>query len=380
MKNMIDYIEETKDLAWDVKPFCAADSIVLSQLSYQDYGDVVPPLSKVRSTIRLMEAIQLRGIRQLITGTLLPPKNEKMLFAVLKNARFRDLIVRAYVNDIDLETQKQFSAITFTLPTGTTYVCFRGTDATLIGWKEDFNMTFMSPVPAQVSAVAYLEIIAKATSGPIFIGGHSKGGNLSVYAAMHCSPETGKRIRAVYNHDGPGFKEEVLSEPSFAAIAGMLQTTLPKASIVGMLLQHDNRYRVVECSGIGILQHNLFTWVVEDGDLRYANQLSPQAILFGETLNAFLSGLDAEKRVRFVEWLFALVSAANLHTLKDMRWGWRKAAREAANAVKDTDPETRRFLLEIFNILAENVKETLARDFHQKLASFIPSASKSKSS
>ena len=378
MKTMIDYVVDTKDLAWDVKPFCAVDSMVLCQLSYEDYGDVVSAPEKARSSITLEKAVQLRGIRQMIQGTLVPPKNESLLFAVLDSARFKNLTLHAYVNDVDAESQKQFSAITFSLPTGTRYVAFRGTDASLIGWKEDFNMTFLTPVPSQVSASAYLETVAKALPGPILVGGHSKGGNLAVYASMHCQPETQKRLRSVFNHDGPGFKEEVLSEPGFDAIAGMLQTTLPKASVVGMLLQHDNRYRVVESTSIGILQHNLFTWGVEDGDLRYASQLSPQAVLFGKTLNAWLANLDEAQRERFVEYLFQIVGAANLSNLHDIRWSWRKAAKEAASVLKDIDAETKGFLAEIFSLLAETVKESLKEDFQQKIAGIVPALAKGK--
>ncbi len=378
MKTMIDYVVDTKDLAWDVKPFCAVDSMVLCQLVYEDFGDVVPGPEKARSSLSLEKAIQLRGIRQLIHGTLIPPKNESLLFAILESNRFRNLLLHAYVNDVDAEIQKQFSAITFSLPTGTRFVAFSGTDATLTGWKEDFNMTFLSPVPSQASAVAYLETVAKALPGPLIVGGHSKGGNLAVYASMHCQQDTRKRLRSIFNHDGPGFKEEVFSEPEFEAIAGMLQTTLPKASIVGMLLQHDNRYRVVESTSIGILQHNLFSWVVEGGDLRYASQLSPQAVLFGKTLNAWLVNLDEAQRERFVEYLFQVVGAANLTNLHDIRWGWRRAAKEAASVLKDIDAETKGFLMEIFSLLAESVKESLKEDFQQKIAGIVPAIAKAK--
>ncbi len=368
MKNMIDYVRETGPLAWDAKPFCAADSVVLCQLAYLDWEGVVPPPDKPKDTVRLADAIVLGGIRPLCATYFMPELNERLLFALLESGRFRDIRVHAHVDEIDPESEKQFSALCFTLPTGAGYVAFRGTDATLTGWKEDFSMAFRCPVPAQEAAVAYLDRVARGMGTPLLVGGHSKGGNLAVYAAMKCAPETRRKLRGVFNHDGPGFRGDVLDDPGFRSIAGMLQTILPQASVVGMLLQHDNRYRVVESTAAGILQHNQFTWRIEDGDLRYAAQLDSSAALFGRTLDAWLAGLDDEQRERFSDTLFRVLEASGLQNLKSPERGWRKAAADAARAMQDIDPDTRRFILEVFRLLLEAARDGLAEQVKERVA------------
>ena len=388
MKNMIDYVLETGALAWDAKPFCAADSVVLCQLAYLDWRNIAPSPDKPKDSMRLADAIVLGGIRPLCATYFLPELNERLLFAVLESGRFREIRIHAHVDESDPETEKQFSAVSFTLPTGAGYVAFRGTDATLNGWKEDFNMAYRCPVPAQESAVAYLDRVAKGMGTPLLVGGHSKGGNLAVYAAMKCTPETRRKLRGVYNHDGPGFRETVLADPGFQSIAGMLQTILPQASVVGMLLQHDNRYRVVESTAVGLLQHNQFSWRIEDGDLRYAAQLAPSAALFGRTLDTWLADLDDERRERFGETLFHVLEASGLQNLKNPERGWRKAAADAAKALQDIDPETRRFIIEVFRLfleaarerVAEKVKESLSgrNGLMQRLGELMPGMGKSK--
>ncbi len=374
MKNMLDYVRDTRNLALDVKPFCAADSIVLSQLAYADFGEILGNPEKKQNRRRLAEAIPLRGIRPLTKDTFFPEKNEKLLFALLESDRFREIRATTQTNEVDPETQMQFSAITFVLPTGASYVAFRGTDASLIGWKEDFNMAFTSPIPAQEAAVKYLNKMADQLPAPLLVGGHSKGGNLAVYASTRCTPETRKKLRGIFNHDGPGFRENLMEEAGFLSVAGMLQTTLPKDSIIGLLLQHDMRYRVVECRSIGLLQHDLFTWGIEDGDLYYAAQMSPSAAMFGKTLEAWLSNVEADERERFIEVLFSVINAAELSSLSDLNRGWRKAVREATKAAKALDEETRTFVLEIFGMLADAVKEQIKKEVKQTLDSFTPSS------
>jgi len=229
-------------------------------------------------------------------------------------------------------------------------------------------MAYRCPVPAQEAAVAYLDRVAKGMGTPLFAGGHSKGGNLAVYAAMKCAPETRRKLRGVYNHDGPGFREAMQSDPGFQAIAGMLQTILPQASVVGMLLQHDNRYRVVESTAIGLLQHNQFSWRIEDGDLVYAAQLTPAAALFGRTLDAWLSGLDDEKRERFGETLFRVLEVSGLQNLRSPERGWRKAAADAARAMQEIDPETRRFILEVFRLLLDAARDGVAQQVRESVS------------
>ncbi len=376
MKNMIDYVRDAGNFGFDEKPFCAADSVVLAQLSYLQFGNELSSVEKPRAAVRLAEYIPLRGIRALVEGTFMPPKNEKLLLTILESGRFREIRAYAHVAELDQQTQKQFSATTFLLPTGVHYVAFRGTDATLVGWKEDLNMAFLPKVPAQASAVAYLDGIAKSASGMMMVGGHSKGGNLALYAALKSAPETRKRLRGVFNHDGPGFREDLLSDQVYQSLLGMVQTSIPKDSVVGMLLQHDSRYRVVECASIGLFQHDLYTWGIENGDLQYAGTLSASSMVFAKSLEAWLSKVDTPRRERFVDVLTQVLDATRLETVDELPKNWRKVAQDALKAIKDIDEETREFIQEIFRLFLDALKENVKEEVHQKIADMLPTSSK----
>ena len=376
MKNIIDYVQDSATLGFDIKPFCAADSVVFSQLAYLHFGDGLPSMEKPRAGVRLAEAIAMMGTRTLVEGTFTPPRNEKLLFAILESSRFRDVKAYAHVSELDPETQKQFSATTFLLPTGMYYAAFRGTDATLVGWKEDLNMAFLSTVPAQEAAVRYLDGIAKSANGPLLTGGHSKGGNLALYAALKCAPETRKRLRGIYNHDGPGFQEDLLSDPVVQSLLGMVQTTIPRDSVVGMLLQHDPRYRVVECASIGLFQHDLFTWGIENGDLLFSGTLSTPSLLFAKSLESWLSQVELARRERFIEVLTQVLDATRLETVTELPKNWRKVAQDALKAIKDIDEETRSFIQEIFQLFLEAVKENVKGEMQQKIADMLPTSSR----
>ncbi len=376
MKNIIDYVQDSGKLGFDVKPFCAADAVVLSQLSYLQFGEGTPPAEKPRAAVCLRELIPMRGIRTLVEGTFTAAKNEKLLFAILESERFREIKVYAHVSELDQQTQKQFSATTFLLPTGTHYVAFRGTDATLVGWKEDLHMAFQSPVPAQESAVKYLDAIAKSASGTLMAGGHSKGGNLALYAALKCMPDTRKRLRGIYNHDGPGFQEDLLADQVYQSLLGMVQTAIPRDSIVGMLLQHDPRYRVVECASIGLFQHDLYTWGIENGDLLYAGSLSASSMVIAKSLDDWLSEVDVSRRERFIEVLTQVLDATRLETVTELPKNWRKAAQDALKAIKDIDEETRGFIQEIFQLFLDAVKENVKEEVYQKITDLLPTSSK----
>ena len=376
MKNMIDYIRDTGSFGFDEKPFCAADSIVLAQLAYLQFGSELTALEKPRAAVRLAECIPLRGIRALVDGTFMPARNEKLLLTILESSRFKEIRAYAHVAELDPQTQKQFSATTFLLPTGVHYVAFRGTDATLVGWKEDLNMAFLPMVPAQASAVAYLDGIAKLASGLLMVGGHSKGGNLALYAALKSAPDTRKRLRSIFNHDGPGFREDLLSDQVYQSLLGMVQTSVPRNSIVGMLLQHDSRYRVVECASIGLFQHDMYTWGIENGDLQYAGTLSTSSMVFAKSLETWLLKVDTSRRERFVDVLTQVLDATRLETVDELPKNWRKAAQDALKAIKDIDEETRGFIQEIFQLFLSAVKENVKEEVQQKIADILPTSAK----
>ena len=122
-----------------------------------------------------------------------------------KTNRFGSIELHDYINSVDTKTQTQFGAITFSLDKNNHYVAFRGTDNTIVGWKEDLNLAVQQEVPAQKRATSYLSDIASKYSGKLIVGGHSKGGNLALYSVFKAEKSIKDRIEKRVGFDGPGF-------------------------------------------------------------------------------------------------------------------------------------------------------------------------------
>lgn len=210
MGNIISYVKENGFLTFDAMDFNEVDSLVLSQLSYLCFDSFIESVPKFDITFKNLAEKENR--KELFKNIRTPKQNHRLLDAVAESERFGNIGIGIYVNEIEKEIEKQFSAVTFKLSSEKYYIAFRGTDKSLIGWKEDFNMSYLKNVPAQDSALCYFKSAAEELDGVFILGGHSKGGNLSVYAAANADEDEFLRIEKIYNHDGPGFRDDTLSQ------------------------------------------------------------------------------------------------------------------------------------------------------------------------
>ena len=312
--NIFDYINWRGDLTFDKVPVCEVDGLIFSILSYVDYADVVPseihgvrkPPALLTVTKRYLKAHS--GGEVPAIGLILSKEIVKLLVKASKTKRYGLLSPICYVNRICDEEEKQFSAIAFAFENGDTFIAFRGTDDTLVGWKENFNMSFIYPVPAQKEAVAFLEYVASKTKGKIYLGGHSKGGNLAVYAGVKAAKSVGARIERIYSNDAPGFDERFISGADYKAMHERISTFLPQSSVVGMLLEHEESYTVVKSRSTGLLQHNGFSWEVMGGKFIYLDSISSDSRVLDKNMKSFLAEMSREERERFVDSLFDAVS------------------------------------------------------------------------
>lgn len=368
MAGIMDYAA-TEFATFREKPLCEVDSLVFSQLAMVRMAGLVPLHQKDgRWAVRMRRAVQrfsgaeVRGSRftdllraeryhDMFTG-LVPEKVKELLLTVAASPRFRDIVIHDYASVYDEAEQTQFAAVAFTCPGLFTYLAFRGTDRTWVGWKEDFNMAYAAPVPAQESARCYVDQVAECVSTPLVLGGHSKGGNLAVYAAAKASPRTAVRIAAVYDHDGPGFPEGVLAEGELDRVRPLVRKTVPQESLVGLLMESDAGYRVVKSSGRGISQHSPFRWEVEDGAVVEADGLAPSARFTAEVLNEWIAGMDPLERRRAVGALFEALRASGAKDAFDVLMGGPKAIGVLADAARNTRPEVREVIIDQMKALA----------------------------
>lgn len=351
MANIVDYVENELR-PFDKLPFSSVDSLILAQFSYLNFEGLLSAPDLSAAWLPLRELYRAEIFPALLHEVYEPRRNRRLLAALAASPRFRDLELNFYASRFDSEKEEQFAALSIRLPDNAIYIAFRGTDSTFVGWKEDFNMAFISPVPAQLEARRYTEAVAALTDGPLLLGGHSKGGNLAVYAAFSCCDSIRSRIRRIYSHDGPGFKEGVLDGEGYQAIRDRVEKTLPRASLVGMLLEQQEQYQVVESSGFWVMQHDPFLWEVEGHDFRYVPELSGGARYFNRSFNEWIAQMTEQERARFTDSLFEILGSGEARTVTEFSANWLSESHAIANAVKHLDPETRRFLLQIAKELA----------------------------
>lgn len=348
MGNILDYIETEKE-RFPQRPFCAVDSLILSQLSYLNFDGLVPGPGE-GDPVPLLRLADGETVAAMVKGVRAPELNAKLFRLLAESPRFQDLRLSAYVNRIDEVKEEQFSAVTFLLGEDA-YVAFRGTDAYYVAWKENFNLAFICPVPSQVEAAEYLSHAAASVPGRLLVGGHSKGGNLAVYASLFCAPEAQRRVEAVFSHDGPGFQPEVLETPEYLRMKERIHKTIPQSSLVGVLLQHQETYQIIRSDSFWIMQHDPYSWVVENGGFSYEASLTSGAAFLNRSLNEWISALSEEELSAFADALYKVICSFGGETFADLPEEWWKTALNALNGMKELDADTYKCILQTIRSL-----------------------------
>ena len=356
MANLLDYLDWRGDLTLDQAPFNEVDNLILAELSFVDFKDIVPGPDEGESVV-LREAAEAFFAKfpqgeKIDMGVLVPGAIPEMLRKMADSRRFGDMKLNCFVDHLDVGTGEQFAALAIETGDKGMYLSFRGTDDTLAGWKEDFELACMPEVPAQKKAVAYTWAVAKQfPRKKLRLGGHSKGGNLAVYAGVFCPENVQKRIIAVWSNDGPGFHNDLLDLPEHRRIAERIFSIVPKSSVVGMLLEHEEDYTVVDSDQLGFMQHDGFSWQVVGDHFITLRQVTQQAHFSDQELRKWVHGLTVEQRETFVNAMFDVLSASGAVTLTDLKDDSFKAVGAMVKAMKDLDKETRDGLWEFLAIL-----------------------------
>ena len=358
MSNIIDYIEWRGDLSFIENKFNEIDNLILSRISYFPFENLI----KNNETITINEAYQ-RFIKTDLNNVRVLQKEDLDLFPVVANSnRFGNLFIKKFINKRDLQEEKQFSAITIIIPDGTTYVAYRGTDNTLVGWKEDFNMSFMKSVPAQNDAKDYLNDVGNGITGNIRVGGHSKGGNLAIYAAAFCNKEIKDRIIEVYNNDGPGFFEEIVETQNYQEILSKIHTYIPQSSVFGRMLNHEEKCTIVKSTQVGIYQHDLYSWQLIGTKFITMEELTNESEFIDKTLKNWLKEVDKEQREKFWTALFEILAATKAETLSEIKENWFNNSKIILSTYKNLDEGTKEIinktLKSLLGIARENIKPT----------------------
>lgn len=361
MGTILDYLKEYGDYSLAEKPFNDVDSLVLCQFVYLKFDGMVPGPGEESGAVSVQELAVHKDYDHLYADERYRKDNTALFQKVYKSRRFGNMRLRNYVNQVAQDQETQFSAVVFGLSDGTTYVAYRGTDESIVGWKEDLNLAFSEPVPGQRMSVSYLEQAAQMISGNFYVGGHSKGGNLAVYASMNCSAGVRERIDRIYDHDGPGFRPEVRQNSAYEEIAGRIHKTVPRSSCVGMLLYTEENYKVVESKTIGLAQHNPYTWLIRGDSFKVVEEIRAGRKFMDQALNEWILSLEQEQMHTFVDTLYHVVQASETDNLIDFTANGLKSIHKIGMALKEVDRDTADVIVKImralFDVLSAHAKE-----------------------
>ena len=358
MANIIDYVKWRGDLSLKESEFNEIDSLILNRFSYFPLDNILKKNEEI-SIKELSERFELEDKEKL----KILWKDDAELFPIMgKSKRFGKMIALEYINKIEPETEEQFSAVTVILPDNTIYVSYRGTDNTLIGWKEDFNMGFKSHIESQRDAKEYLESIAKRyPNKKIRIGGHSKGGNLAVYAAIFANSKIKQRIINVYNNDGPGFNEDIINTEEYKNIISRVITYIPQDSIFGMLLNHEEKYTVVQSTEKGVMEHDVYSWQVIGKNFIMLKEITNGSKFIDKTIKNWLKNLDLKTREQVIDIVFEIINSTEAKTISDLKLSLMKNAKIILSSYSHIKPEDKKMItatiIAFFGIFKDNIKE-----------------------
>ena len=316
MADMLDYIRWRGDLPFTVSPPNEVDAVIFSTLSYIPFrGRTV---SHPEEAIPFSEAVEEFFSYPEPPNYIRAQRDLDLLKAAGESVRFGNTRITEYRPKFIKEQDTQFAGVTFLLDDGSLFVTFRGTDNTLVGWKEDLSMSFRSVIPSQALAKQYLQDVLMTHSGPVRVSGHSKGGNVAVYAVSQSAPVIRDRVLEVYNQDGPGFSAEFLEDPGYRSILPKIRTYLPQGSMIGVVLYRAEPVIIVQSHETGIMQHDPFSWNICGTAITRMDALNANSRFFRLTMENWLAGFDMDDRVRLVNMLYDLLTSGDVEVMDDI--------------------------------------------------------------
>ena len=310
----MDYLKWRNDVSFSAAPFNEIDNVILSYLAYVDFGELLHEQKRhvsietcFKRFLEKHDPAEVRESKHFIERAPL------LLEDMVCGARFRGTKVAHFREVFDKEKVQQFAALVFLLPNGSKYVSFRGTDLSITGWKEDFLMSCTAETEGAKEAVSYLNEVAASVDGDLILGGHSKGGNFAMFAAIFAEDAVKERIRKVYNNDGPGFREEIVRTAAYRELLPKITNILPQTSIIGQLLSNEAKQLVVKSSAAGIFQHDVTTWEVTK-DKFVSAELDAFSDFVKVSLGTWLETMDDETRKSLVETVFSMIEMTEAET------------------------------------------------------------------
>lgn len=315
MSDLFDYLTWRGDLPFSkAVPLNEVDGMILARVAYFPFE-----LFNWSSDYAFPDLCQ--KISELPEETLKLPGDLELRKVLSSSPRFSSCSFSDYQKNFNSKATEQFAAITIHMNEKEMCLAFCGTDATLVGWKEDLNMSFMVCVPSQGRALQYAEeMMIKYPNKKVYMVGHSKGGNLACYAAAFLPTGLAQRVLRVYSYDGPGFPDTVIQDPKMVRVRSKVQLFMPQDSIVGRIMNQIVEPVIIHSTNESIYQHDVYSWEVLGPKL----VLSPDgatdfSTATGEAIKRVLSMTDPVQRKAVIDIVFDFLGSSNAHTVAEVR-------------------------------------------------------------
>ena len=344
--NVFDYINWRGEIPFRMSPFNEVDSLIISQIPYLDFSDVLP----YEGTMLLPEAVEKVLEKDLSGLTDTQTRRVDLIHRASMCERFRYLELSDYIKIISLENQEQFCAVTVRLPNRIDYVAFEGTDSSLIGWKENFNMTIMNQIPSQQEAARYLKKIGERKLSRLIVGGHSKGGNLAIFASAMFNRKS--RIIQVHNFDGPGFTQEFLDSSGYKAIRDKITCYLPQTSVIGRLLNSNSEYEVVHSDSPTVfMQHDVMTWQIDVTRIERVQETTEESRYLQQVFSQWNNKLSYEDKYVFLNTMYDILTESGISSAKPVFADKSLVIRKMLAAYPSFNEETKNIFLYVMSTL-----------------------------
>ena len=355
MKNMLDYIKEFGHVSFEERAFSEIDALVLTELEYLPLEKVVPSDENGEDFVTVKEIAEyMQEHKQELfdeNPMMITEERHEVSQVIADAPRYQSLKFFGVVSEWDKDTTKQFAAITVEVEPSVRLVVFRGTDDTLIGWKEDFLMTYSPLVAAQTDAKEYLAKQASLWDGDLMISGHSKGGNLAIYAAATQVEDVQLRIVDIFCFDSPGLYRSVLETKGYQNIVPLAMRYIPQDSLVGLMLESEVPYVIVKSNATGAMQHSAMTWEIEDGQFIKMEKLTKNSQLNDQTFKKWTESVSDEELELFWNVFFELLFSVGIDTVNDLYGEFMHYVQEFLKAAGNMDEEKRELLTRIALLL-----------------------------
>lgn len=355
MKNMLDYIKEFGHVSFEERAFSEIDALVLTELEYLPLEKVVPSDENGEDFVTVKEIAEyMQEHKQELfdeNPMMITEERHEVSQVIADAPRFQSLKFFGVVSEWDKDTTKQFAAVTVEVEPSVRLVVFRGTDETLIGWKEDFLMTYSPLVAAQTDAKEYLAKQASLWDGDLMISGHSKGGNLAIYAAATQVEDVQLRIVDIFCFDSPGLYRSVLETKGYQNIVPLAMRYIPQDSLVGLMLESEVPYVIVKSNATGAMQHSAMTWEIEDGQFIKMEKLTKNSQLNDQTFKKWTESVSDEELELFWNVFFELLFSVGIDTVNDLYGQFMHYVQEFLKAAGNMDEEKRELLTRIALLL-----------------------------